>query len=225
MDYHDATCRRAAARLPLISRRRLITLAAIAGVGLPTMLPSATCAVEPGASPVPVIRSFYDVLLGAMKDGPKIGFAGRRDRLAPVIRQTFNFPAMTRLMVGPQWTTIAPDVQKQLIDAFSAFSIATYANRFDDYSGERFEAQDEPVQAANGDTIVKSTLYLDKGDEVELDYLIRRGDGRWQVIDVYLSGTVSELATRRSEFSSVLRRDGAPALVELLQKRTAALAS
>jgi phospholipid transport system substrate-binding protein len=225
VDCHDATRRRAAARLLLISRRRLVALAAIAALGLPTVLPSTAGAVEPAASPVPVIRSFYDVLLGAMKDGPKIGFAGRRDRLAPVIRQTFDFPAMTRLMVGPQWATIAPDVQKQLIDAFSAFSIATYANRFDDYSGERFEAQDDPVQAANGDAIVKSTLYLDKGDEVELDYLMRRGDGRWHVIDVYLSGTVSELATRRSEFSSVLRRDGAPALVELLQKRTAALAS
>ena len=47
---------------------------------------------------------------------------------------------------------------------------------------------------------------------------------RWQVIDVYLSGTVSELATRRSEFSSVLRRGGPDALVELLQRKIAELA-
>jgi phospholipid transport system substrate-binding protein len=228
VDYHDATCRRAAARIPTISRRRLVALAAFAALGLPNVLRAA----EPATSPVPIIRSFYEVLLSAMKDGPKIGFAGRRDRLAPAIRQTFDLPAMTRLMVGPQWTTIAPDIQKQLIDAFSAFSIATYANRFDDFSGEQFEVQDEPVAIANGDTIVKSSLILDKGgdppdksDQVELDYLMRREGGRWHVIDVYLSGTVSELATRRSEFSSVLRRDGAGALVELLQKRTAALAS
>jgi phospholipid transport system substrate-binding protein len=220
VDYKDGACRGAAARRMIVSRRRLIALAAIAALGVPRLVRA-----EPAASPVPIIRSFYDVLLGAMKDGPRIGFAGRRDRLAPAIRQTFDFPLMTRLMVGPQWTTIAPDLQKRLVDAFSAFSIATYSNRFDDYSGERFEVQDDPVQAANGDTIVKSTLVLDKDDSVELDYLMRRDEGRWQVIDVYLSGTVSELATRRSEFSSVLRRDGAGALVELLQKRAAALAS
>jgi phospholipid transport system substrate-binding protein len=48
---------------------------------------------------------------------------------------------------------------------------------------------------------------------------------RWQIVDVYLAGTVSELATRRSEFSSVMRRGGAEALVDALQKKTAQLRS
>jgi phospholipid transport system substrate-binding protein len=224
--FIDQACRGEAARPTdrirggAVSRRSLIAMAGLAALALPWTARAA----DTGASPVPVIRSFYDVLLSAMKDGPQIGFAGRRDRLAPVIRQTFDFPQMTRLMVGPQWATITPELQKQLIDAFSIFSIATYANRFDDYSGERFEAEDDPVPVASGDTIVKTQLLLDKGDTVELDYLMRRVDGRWKVIDVYLSGTVSELATRRSEFSSVLRRDGASALVDLLQKKAAALA-
>jgi phospholipid transport system substrate-binding protein len=47
----------------------------------------------------------------------------------------------------------------------------------------------------------------------------------WQIVDVYLAGTVSELATRRSEFSSVMRRGGAEALVDALQKKTAQLRS
>ena len=47
--------------------------------------------------------------------------------------------------------------------------------------------------------------------------------GAWKVIDVYLSGTVSELATRRSEFVAVLQRDGAEGLVQLIERRTAAL--
>lgn len=217
---------RAAPRRIGVSRRRAIALAAaaVAALAWPALAPAA----EADAPPVAVIRSFYAVLLGAMKDGPRLGFAGRRDRLAPIIRQTFDFPRMTRLMVGPQWTTIAPDLQQQLIDAFSNFSVATYANRFDDYSGERFEAEDEPVPVANGQVIVKTQLLLDKGDDkvdkVELDYLMQHDNARWTVTDIYLSGTVSELATRRSEFASVLRRDGPSALVDLLQKKAAALA-
>jgi phospholipid transport system substrate-binding protein len=54
---------------------------------------------------------------------------------------------------------------------------------------------------------------------------MRNGAGGWQIIDVYLSGTISELATRRSEFSSVLRQRGPDALVALLQQRTAKLSS
>jgi phospholipid transport system substrate-binding protein len=203
-----------------VSRRSVMAFGAVAALGWPY----AAGAAEAADSPVALIRSFYEVLLGAMKDGPRIGFAGRRDRLAPVIRKTIDFPLMTRHMVGPQWATLTPELQKQLVDAFGAFSLATYANRFDDYSGERFEARDEPVPVASGDTIVKTELLLEKGDKVELDYLMRRGEAGWKVIDVYLSGTVSELATRRSEFASVLRRDGPSALVELLQKKAAALA-
>jgi len=174
-------------------------------------------------SAVSVIRAFYDTLLGVMKDGQRLGFAGRRGRLAPAIRRSFDFPLMTRLMVGTQWQQMTADQHQQLIDAFSAFSIATYANRFDDYSGESFEVDDTPEHANNGDDIVKSRLVKSDGDKVELDYLMRGESGRRQIIDVYLSGTVSELATRRSELSSVLRRDGVDALVELLLRKTAEL--
>jgi phospholipid transport system substrate-binding protein len=204
----------------MISRRSLIALGGVAALAIAR----AARAADPGTAPVSVIRTFYGVLLGAMKDGPRIGFAGRRERLAPVIPQTFNFPLMTRLMVGPQWATLTTAQQQQLIAAFRAFSIATYANRFDDYSGEQFDTEDKPFLAANGDAIVKSKLVEQNGDIVELDYLMRNESNRWQVIDVYLSGTVSELATRRSEFASVLRRDGPDALVDLLQRKTAELA-
>jgi phospholipid transport system substrate-binding protein len=48
-------------------------------------------------------------------------------------------------------------------------------------------------------------------------------DGSWKAIDVYLSGTVSELAARRSEFAAVLQSQGADGLVQLIEQRTAAL--
>jgi phospholipid transport system substrate-binding protein len=182
-------------------------------------------AADPGGSPVAVIHGFYDVLLAAMKDGPRLGFAGRRDLLAPTIRETFDFALMTRLMVGSQWSGLPTEQQQRLVAAFGAFSIATYANRFDDYSGEQLTVQDEPVKLANGDEIVKSQLVPTTGDKVELDYLMRSSDAGWKAIDVYLSGTVSELATRRSEFSSVLRRGGANALVEALQRKVVELSS
>ena len=132
---------------------------------------------------------------------------------------------MTRLMVGPQWQNLPPEQQKQLIDAFSAFSIATYANRFDGYSGERFDVDAAPEPVNNDDVVVKSQLVQSDGDTVELDYLMHDEAGTWQIIDVYLSGTVSELATRRSEFTSVMRRGGPSALVDLLQRKAAELAS
>jgi phospholipid transport system substrate-binding protein len=70
---------------------------------------------------------------------------------------------------------------------------------------------------------VRSKLIKSDGEPIQLDYLLRESAVGWQIVDVFLSGTVSELATRRSEFSSVMRRGGAEALVDALQKKVAQL--
>jgi phospholipid transport system substrate-binding protein len=203
----------------MISRR-------YAAIGFAAALLAARAARAAGEDPaVASVRAFYDALLQAMKNGRQWGFVGRREHLSPAAHKFFDFPLMTRLMVGLQWSTLAPALQQQLVAAFAGFSIATYANRFDDYSGERFDVDAEPVSTASGDMIVKSRLVQSSGEPVELDYLMHKEGGAWQAIDVYLSGTVSELATRRSEFSSVLRRDGPQALVELLQRKAQELSS
>lgn len=180
-------------------------------------------AADPGVSPVAVIQRFYDVLLAEMKDASHLSFDQRYQRLAPAITQTFNLPLMSRLAVGPSWAQLQPIQQQRLTEAFSTYTISEYANQFDGYSGERFEVDANPAASANG-PIVKTSLTKSDGEKVAFNYLMRQGaDGAWQVIDVYLSGTISQLATRRAEFTSVLQQGGADALLRLLEQRSAAL--
>ena len=176
------------------------------------------------AEPTPqnVVKSFYDVLLGVMRDAKALGFSGRYDRLKPAIEEAYNLPLMSRLTVGPQWQSMTPEEQAKLGVAFSQFTVATYANRFDDYSGEKFEVLPETAPS-NGGVIVQTRLIKSNGEPVTLNYLMRQAGGKWQIIDVFLSGTISELATRRSEFTSILRRDGPQGLLQVLDKRVADL--
>jgi phospholipid transport system substrate-binding protein len=174
-------------------------------------------------TPVQTVQGFCDALISAMKQGPSLGFAGRRQMLDPEIRRALDLPLMTRLIVGPQWKGLRADEQQRLVEAFSDYSIAVYASRFKDYGGERFNVAPSVSQRPNGDVIVSTTLVPGSGDAVRLDYLMRDGSGGWQVIDVFLSGTISELAARRSEYSAVFRSGGAAALVGLLQKKTSDL--
>jgi len=173
---------------------------------------------EAAGSPTDTIKTFYDTLLSVMQQAKALGLQGRYQKLDPAIHKAFNLPLMTRLSVGPDWVKLSPDEQKKLIDAFSDLSVSTYASRFDGYSGEHFEVDPNPTQSASG-VIVSTRLVQTKDEPVQLNYLMRDGDAGWQILDVFLKGTVSELATRRSEFSSVLRRDGADALVRLIQTR------
>jgi phospholipid transport system substrate-binding protein len=165
------------------------------------------------------IRGFYDALLDVMKRAKALGIKGRYDRLAPVIEATFDLPAMTRIAVGPRWTSIPKEQQAQLVDAFSRMTIATYASRFDGYSGERFEI-DPDVDARGSGSIVHTRIVQPKGEPVTLNYLMRKSGGKWKAVDVYLTGTISELATRRSEFNSILDAGGPQALIGSLRQQT-----
>jgi phospholipid transport system substrate-binding protein len=192
-------------------------------MGLTLLALALTAVAHADSPPAQTASSFYDALLGAMKQGPTLGFGGRRQLLDPEIRRDFNLPLMTRLVVGPPWRNLPGDQQQALVDAFSDFSIATYANQFRDFSGERFVVDPTVTPLPSGDVIVHTKLFTGAGETVQLDYLMRGTSGRWQIIDIFLTGTISELAARRSEFSSVLRQGGAAALVELLKKKTAEL--
>lgn len=180
-------------------------------------------AADPGAAPAALIERFYAVLLAVMKDAKHLSFDERYNRLAPAIGQTFDLGLMTRVAVGPGWPQIAVEQQQRLTSAFSRYTISVYANRFDDYGGERFEVSPNAAPNPNG-VVVDSRLVKTTGEKVSLNYLVKQdGAGVWKVIDIYLSGTISELATRRSEFVGVLQKSGAEGLAQLLEQRTATL--
>jgi phospholipid transport system substrate-binding protein len=175
--------------------------------------------IEATDAAVTRIRLFYDALLSVMKQADKLGIRGRYDKLAPTVRSTFDLAAMTRIAVGPEWNSIPPEQQVALIDNFTQMTIATYANRFDSYSGERFEV-DATAEPRNTGRIVHTKLFPSTGEPVTLNYLMRGSGDGWSVVDVYLTGTISELATRRSEFGAILKSGGPNALIDSLRQQT-----
>ncbi|MBL6077790.1 ABC transporter substrate-binding protein [Belnapia sp. T18] len=186
------------------SRRTL--LAALAALSL---VPAAQAQTAP-------IERLNAALLDVMKNARSLGVRGREQRLRPVMEQVFNLPAMTRIAVGPPWTTFSPADQQALVTAFSDWSIATYASRFDGYGGESFEIEGSAPRP-NGDVIVNTRIIRPSDSPVQINYLLREG----RIVDIYLTGTISELASRRSEFAGLLREGGAQRLVAELRRRTA----
>jgi len=165
------------------------------------------------------IRAFYDALLDVMRRAKALGVHGRYDALAPVIRATFDLAAMTRISVGPRWNAIPAEQQAALIDGFTRMTIATYASRFDGYSGERFEV-DPAIEMRKTGSVVHTRLVQSNGAPIAINYLMRHSAPGWKVVDVYLTGTISELATRRSEFSAILDSGGPTKLIDTLKQQT-----
>lgn len=175
------------------------------------------------ASPQDSVRSFYDVLLATMKNGRSLGQSGRYAALAPVVSGVFDVPFMARLAVGPAWTSLDAAQQQQIVAAFGRYVSATYADRFDTYSGQQLQVTG--TQPSVGGVIVVTRIIETGSDPVTISYLMRRNSGTWQIADVYLDGTISQLATQRSEFHSILARQGVAGLIMALNRKADLLTS
>jgi len=68
-------------------------------------------------------------------------------------------------------------------------------------------------------TLVKTRIVKSNGEPVSINFILHDNDIAWQIRDLYFEGAISELATRRSEFSAVLRSSGIDALIASLNKK------
>lgn len=171
-----------------------------------------------------VVERLHAALLDAMKRADELGYEGRRDALAPVLAESFDFPFMSRLALGSEWRKLDDARRERWTSTFRELSLATYAARFDGYEGESF-VTDATEAAAHDTALVKTRLVRAKDEPVNLNYRLRLEGGSWRIIDIYLNGTVSEVAMRRSEYGAVLERSGFEALVAELETKIGSYAN
>ncbi len=169
------------------------------------------------------VNKLHTVLLANMKDAATLKFDGRRDRLAPVVREVFDLETMARVSTGAAWQKMSESARAEVVDAFADWTIANYASQFDGFDGERFEIKGE-ADAGRGNVMVNTELHA-SSETVALNYRLRKKGEAWRIIDIYMDGAVSQLAMRRGEFAAVLGQGGVDQLVGHMRALTAKLAA
>jgi len=198
--------------VPPISLRKAVAFAA--GLGLSMLSYAVNANPSSGGA---IVQGLYDALLTTMKSGQVLGQSGRFAQLAPVIRRSFDIPAMARLSVGPVWASLTEGQRQQVTESYGRYISAIYADRFDSYAGQKLEVIGE--QPAPSGVVVKSQIIKANGEPVKVDYVMRRTGDDWLISDIYLDGAISEVATRRSEFATILKTAGIDGLIAALNHK------
>jgi phospholipid transport system substrate-binding protein len=195
-----------------LSARLIAVSAALLVLG---PLPSLAQQLSPAAKR---IEAYYQQLLPTLQQADSLSVRERDQRFGPAINSAFDLGSMTRYAVGPAWSSFSPSQQAAVRDAFGKFLVADYASLVREYSGQSFSVDPQSTaESRGGGEVVKTKLIQSGGRSVGINYLVRGG----RVIDVYFNGTISDLATRRDEFASILASGGgADALVNALRQRT-----
>ncbi len=185
------------------------------------LVPSLALAQSPATAPA-VITRFYAVLEQVMKDGRKTPFPQRFQLLAPAVDQAFDLAGILRVSVGAYWTSLPPAEQQQLLTEFRAFTVASYISNFHSYKN-RVLTVFPTTRAVGSQQVVKTTIQKPHRDAVRIDYVMRNEASGWKVVDVLLDGTISRVATQRSDFSSYVSQGNASRLITLLKRKVSTL--
>lgn len=134
-----------------------------------------------------------------------------------------NFQRMTSSAVGRYWRQASPDQQKRLQEEFKTLLVRTY-------SGALAQVRDQTVQlkpmraAATDNEVMVRTEIRGKGDPIQLDYRLEKGDSGWKIYDVNVMG-IWLVENYRNTFAQEISAGGIDGLIAKLAERNKASAN
>ena len=139
-----------------------------------------------------------------------------------VISNTYNIERMLVLITGEVWKKSISNDQIALKKVFEEYIAKNYILRFKNIKSLEF-GKIEVTQAGKNYRMAKTKLIINSKDVVPLNYLLNQTNNSWKIFDVLIDGSISEIATKKSEFKSFTNHDDLKPLLEALQKKNSTL--
>ena len=141
--------------------------------------------------------------------------AERTEGFRVLLNQNFDMPAIVRLVLGRHWRTATPGQKSKFSRVFKTHLVQVYTSQLGVYGGEIVEIE-KSTQLSKKDTVIYTLVLRDEEIPLRLDWRVRETNRGLKVIDVAAEG-VSMLTTKRSEFTSLVAREGVDALIGRLE--------
>jgi phospholipid transport system substrate-binding protein len=197
----------------MMRRTVLAAFASIMGaLGAPIILAAA-------ADPAAVINELGNRALDVL--GKNATPAQRVARFHELFREDFDVPGIARFVLGRYWKTATPEQQQEFVKLFEDYIALVYSNQLAAYSGETLRVTGSRTSAE--EAIVASEIIRPSGSPpVKVDWHLTDRNGAYKISDVTVDG-ISMAVTQRSEFASVIQRNGGQVanLIAQLREKTA----
>ena len=205
-------------RRPSRSRRFVVALATVAMLWVSVGgSPSALAALSPAEQDaVAFVQRLGDQAIQAL-GASEMSLEEREKQVRVLLREGFDFAFIGRFVLGRHWRTMTPEQRSDYLQLFSAFVLKVYSSRLGGYAGETFKVTGTRP-AGKQDILVRTEIIRPSGPPLDCEWRVRVIDGRQRIIDVMVAG-ISMAITQRSEFSSVISRNGYDGLLHALRAR------
>ena len=123
---------------------------------------------------------------------------------------------MLKMIIGADWKNQENEKKKELIIVFKEYISKNYLKRFSKINDVSF-SNEKKEKISSEFFLVRSNLVIKK-EKISIDYLLSLKDNTWKIFDVLLDGSVSEIATKKSEFRIYIKEKKIDELIEALKR-------
>ena len=163
------------------------------------------------------VSNFHDVLIKV--NSLEKSFVDRLEIIKKEINQTFNYKRMMQFIYGRKWNKLESNQKDIISETFLNFISATYTKRFHMIDGLNFEYL-ESKKTDDGMILVNTNLLIPNEDSVKFKYVFINEEDDWKILDILINGTISEIATKKSEYSKIIKSEGVDGLIKKLSEKT-----
>ena len=133
-----------------------------------------------------------------------------------LINQTYDSEKMLKMIIGADWRKIEGEKKKELITVFKRYISKNYLKRFSKIKEISFE-NGEKEKISSELFLIRSNLFIKK-EKISVDYLLSLKNNTWKIFDVLLDGSISEIATKKSEFNIFIKDKKIDSLIDAIKK-------
>ncbi len=135
-----------------------------------------------------------------------------------------DFQRMTSLAAGRFWREATPEQQKQLTAEFRTLLVFTYSGALSQIKNETVEFKPMRADAADQEVEVRSSVVVQRGEPVQLNYRLAKGPTGWKIFDINVLGAWL-VETYKGNFAAEIGKHGIDGLIKTLAERNKKLAA
>ena len=196
-----------------MKRRLFFVAVCLCAIGI--LLPSRPAAA---ADPAAVVTSLGNEALKVL--GKNVDPNLRVARFRQLFSADFDVPGIARFVLGRYWRVATPAQQQEFLKLFTDYIALAYSNRLAEYSGETLRVTGSRP-APDGELVSSQIVRANGQPPAGVEWLLTPQNGAYKISDVIVEG-VSMAVTQRSEFASVIQRNGGQVegLITALRQKT-----
>mgnify|MGYP000745989079 CR=1 FL=1 len=150
--------------------------------------------------------------------------AMRVGRFRRLFNDNFAVQGMAKWILGRYWRRASEQERSEYLFLFEDMIVVSYVDRFAGYTGETLAITKAVALNDNSAMVYSEIVRPTGGPPVRVDWRVATEDENMHIVDVVVEGT-SMSTTLRSDFSSIIRREGGKVagLLKVLRDKTKSL--